>query len=61
MLDFKALRLAAGLATQQAAADTLDVDRRSIGRWERGDIAPPVVVVLALRCMAIIRIDRLAP
>lgn len=36
-------------------ADALDVDRRSVGRWERGDIPPPAVVLVALRCMARLR------
>jgi DNA-binding transcriptional regulator YiaG len=53
--QFKAARLAAGLATQEAVADALEVDRRTVGRWERGDVLVPGAVKVALRCMARIR------
>jgi DNA-binding XRE family transcriptional regulator len=55
MFDLKAARIAAGFVTQQAMAEALDVDRRSVGRWERGEIATPVVVKVALGCMARLR------
>ena len=49
--EFRAARLALGLATQQIAADRLEVDVRTVGRWERGDIAVPGPVKVALRLM----------
>jgi DNA-binding transcriptional regulator YiaG len=49
--QFKAARLAAGLATQEAVADALEVDRRTVGRWERGEVPVPGPVRVALRLM----------
>jgi DNA-binding transcriptional regulator YiaG len=49
--EFKAARLAAGLATQEAVAAALEVDRRTVGRWERGDVPVPGPVRVALRLM----------
>ena len=53
--QFKAARLAAGLMTQEAVADALEVDRRTVGRWERGEVAVPRVVWIALDCIARLR------
>lgn len=53
--QFKAARLAAGLATQQAAADALESDLRTVRRWENGERAIPGPVRVALRCMASLR------
>jgi transcriptional regulator with XRE-family HTH domain len=49
--QFKAARLAAGLTTQEAVADALEVDRRTVGRWERGEVPVPGPVRVALRLM----------
>lgn len=38
--DFKAAREACGMS-QQALADALGVNKRSVKRWERGDNPPP--------------------
>lgn len=54
--EFKAVRAAAGLTTQEAVAETLEVDRRTVGRWERGEVAVPGAVKVALRCMARLRL-----
>lgn len=53
--EFQAARTAAGLATQEAVAAALEVDRRTVGRWERGDVPVPGPVRVALRCMARLR------
>lgn len=53
--EFKAARLAAGLLTQQAAADALECDLRTVRRWENGERAVPGPVRVALRCMARLR------
>jgi DNA-binding transcriptional regulator YiaG len=53
--EFKAARLAAGFATQEAIAEAMEVDRRTVGRWERGDVPVPGAVKVALRCMAQLR------
>jgi DNA-binding transcriptional regulator YiaG len=49
--QFKAARLAAGLATQKAAADALESDLRTVRRWENGERAVPGPVRVALRLM----------
>lgn len=49
--EFKAARLAAGLATQQAAADALESDLRTVRRWENGERGIPGPVRVALRLM----------
>jgi DNA-binding transcriptional regulator YiaG len=49
--EFKAARAAAGLMTQQAAADALEIDRRTVGRWERGEVPVPGPARVALRLM----------
>lgn len=49
--EFKAARLAAGLATQQAAATALESDLRTVRRWENGERAVPGPVRVALRLM----------
>jgi DNA-binding transcriptional regulator YiaG len=54
--QFKAARLAAGLATQKAAADALESDLRTVRRWENGERAIPGPVRVALRCMAQLRL-----
>jgi DNA-binding transcriptional regulator YiaG len=54
--EFKTARLAAGLATQESVAEALEVDRRTVGRWERGDVPIPGPVKVALRCMARLRL-----
>jgi DNA-binding transcriptional regulator YiaG len=53
--EFRTARDAAGLPTQEAVATTLEVDRRTVGRWERGEVAVPGAVKVALRCMARLR------
>ncbi len=53
--EFKAARLAAGLATQEAVAELLEVDRRTVNRWERGAVPVPGAVKVALRCMMRLR------
>lgn len=62
--EFKAARLAAGLATQQAAADALECDLRTVRRWENGERGIPGPVRVSLRCIALLRAqepERLAP
>lgn len=54
--QFKAARIAAGLTTQEAVAECMEVDRRTAGRWERGDVPVPGSVKVALRCMARLRL-----
>lgn len=49
--EFKAARLAAGLPTQQAAADALESDIRTVKRWEYGERPIPGPVRVALRLM----------
>jgi DNA-binding transcriptional regulator YiaG len=49
--EFKAARLAAGLPTQQAAADALECDLRTVRRWENGERGIPGPVRVALRLM----------
>lgn len=49
--EFKAARLAAGLPTQQAAADALESDLRTVRRWENGERSIPGPVRVALRLM----------
>jgi DNA-binding transcriptional regulator YiaG len=49
--QFKAARVVAGLTTQEAVADALEVDRRTVGRWERGEVPVPGPVRVALRLM----------
>lgn len=49
--EFKAARLAAGLATQQAAANALECDLRTVRRWENGERSVPGPVRVALRLM----------
>ena len=53
--EFKEARAAAGLPTQEAVADLMEVDRRTVGRWERGQVPVPGAVKVALRCMARLR------
>lgn len=53
---FKAARLAAGLTTQQAAADALESDLRTVRRWENGERSIPGPVRVALRCIARLRV-----
>jgi DNA-binding transcriptional regulator YiaG len=53
--EFRTARDAAGLPTQEAVATALEVDRRTVGRWERGEVAVPGTVKVALRCMARLR------
>jgi len=51
--QFKAARLAAGLATQQEAADALESDLRTVRRWENGERGIPGPVRVALRLMGL--------
>lgn len=53
--EFKAARQAAGFATQEAIAEAFDLNRRTVGRWERGEVAVPKVVEVALSCMVRLR------
>ena len=36
-------------------AEAFDLNRRTVERWERGEVAVPKVVEIALRCMARLR------
>ena len=49
--EFKAARQAVGLSTQQAAADALECDLRTVRRWENGERGIPGPVRVALRLM----------
>lgn len=49
--QFKTARLAAGFATQEAIAEAFDLNRRTVGRWERGEVPVPKVVEIALMGM----------
>lgn len=53
--EFKAARLAAGFATQEAIAEAFDLNRRTVSRWERGQVPVPKVVEIALGCIARLR------
>jgi len=44
------LRIAASV-TQEELADHLGVDRRTVGRWENGQIKIPCVSVIAIRAL----------
>jgi DNA-binding XRE family transcriptional regulator len=54
--QFKAARQAAGFATQEAIAEAFDLNRRTVGRWERGQVPVPKVVEIALDGIARLRI-----
>lgn len=54
--QLRAARLRLGL-TQQQLADTLDVDRTSVARWETGAQPLPRLVALALHGLARPRIS----
>lgn len=49
--ELKAARLAAGFTSQVAMAEAFNLNRRTVGRWERGEVAVPRVVEIALRLM----------
>ncbi|MHB1516341.1 MAG: DNA (cytosine-5-)-methyltransferase [Acidiferrobacteraceae bacterium] len=42
------LRKARQLLTQRAIAGILDVNTRTVGRWDRGEIQPPAMIIPAL-------------
>ncbi len=46
--EFRNIRLRLGL-TQDQIGNKLDKERRTIGRWERGDVTIPKVVALAMQ------------
>lgn len=54
--QFRKLRLAAGLSSQQAAADFLHRDLRTVHGWENGKPIDPLAVKL-LRLVVRLKLD----
>lgn len=48
--EFLALRESIG--TQESVADDLETDRRTLGRWERGERPVPGIAAAAIRLLA---------
>jgi transcriptional regulator with XRE-family HTH domain len=50
--EFRKIRLRLGL-TQDEIARELDIDRRTVGRWERGEVNVPKVVAFAMKYLVL--------